>query len=146
MIAGREPDYDDGLFPDLRAYSARLNIDDYLRWIGFVDEEDKPALYRLADVFVCPSLYEGFGLTALEAMKSGTPVVASNAIVFEEILEDAAYIVNNAREMAGAIIALLIQQPLRDAMINQGLALASNYSWRKTAEETAAVYERVARG
>ena len=146
VIAGREPDYDDRLFPDLRAYSRRLNIDDYLRWIGFVDEADKPALYRLADVFVCPSLYEGFGLTALEAMKSGTPVVASNAIVFEEILEDAAYIVNNAREMAGAIIALLIQKPLRDAMINQGLALASNYAWRKTAEETAAVYERVARG
>ena len=146
VIAGREPVYDDRLFPDLRAYSRRLNIDDYLRWIGFVDEKDKPALYRLADVFVCPSLYEGFGLTALEAMKSGTPVVASNAIVFEEILEDAAYIVNNAREMAGAIIALLIQKPLRDAMINQGLALASNYSWRKTAEETAAVYERVARG
>ncbi len=145
VIAGREPVYDDRLFPDLRAYSRRLNIDDYLRWIGFVDEADKPALYRLADVFVVPSLYEGFGLTALEAMKSGTAVITSNAIVFEEILEDAAYIVNNAREMAGAIIALLIQQPLRDAMINQGLALASNYSWRKTAQETAAVYERVAR-
>ena len=82
---------------------------------------------------------------ALEAMASGTPVVASNAIVFEEVLEDAAYIVNNARKMAGAIIALLIQQPLREAMINQGLALASNYSWRKTAQETVAVYETVMR-
>jgi len=145
VIAGREPQYDDRLFPDLRKYSRQLNIQDYLRWIGFVDEADKPALYRLADVFVFPSLYEGFGLMALEAMASGTPVVTSNAIVFEEVLEDAAYIVNNAREMAGAIIALLIQQPLRDAMINQGLALASNYSWRKTAQETAAVYEAVMR-
>jgi len=145
VIAGREPAYDNRLFPDLRAYSRRLRIDDYLRWIGFVDEADKPALYRLADVFVFPSLYEGFGLMALEAMASGTPVVTSNAIVFEEILEDAAYIVNNAREMAGAVLALLIQQPLRDTMINQGLALASNYSWRKTAEETRAVYERVMR-
>ncbi len=145
VIAGREPRYDDRLFPDLRKYSRQLNIQDYLRWIGFVDEADKPALYRLADVFVFPSLYEGFGLMALEAMAAGTPVVTSNAIVFEEVLEDAAYIVNNAREMAGAIIALLIQQPLRDAMINQGLALASNYSWRKTAQETAAVYEAVMR-
>ncbi len=145
VIAGREPRYDDQLFPDLRKYSRQLNIQDYLRWIGFVDEADKPALYRLADVFVFPSLYEGFGLMALEAMASGTPVVTSNAIVFEEVLEDAAYIVNNAREMAGAIIALLIQQPLREAMINQGLALASNYSWRKTAQETAAVYEAVMR-
>ncbi|MCY3832694.1 MAG: glycosyltransferase family 1 protein [Chloroflexi bacterium] len=145
VIAGREPTYDNRLFPDLRAYSRRLKIDDYLRWIGFVDEADKPALYRLADVFVFPSLYEGFGLMALEAMASGTPVVTSKAIVFEEVLEDAAFIVNNAREMAGAIIALLIQKPLRDAMINQGLALASNFSWRKTAEETLAVYEAIYR-
>ena len=145
VIAGREPTYDNRLFPDLRAYSLRLRIDDYVKWIGYVDEADKPALYRLADVFVFPSLYEGFGLMALEAMASGTPVVTSDAIVFEEILEDAAYIVHNAREMAGAILALLIQQPLRDTMINQGLALASNYSWRKTAEETREVYERVMR-
>jgi len=145
VLAGREPPYDDKLFPDLPEYSRQLKIDDYLRWIGFVDEADKPALFRLADVFVFPSLYEGFGLMALEAMAAGTPVVTSDAIVFEEILEDAAYIVNNAREMAGAIIALLIQQPLRDAMINQGLALASNYTWRKTAQETAAVYEMVMR-
>ena len=143
VIAGREPAYDDRLFPNLREYSRRLNIEDYVHWIGFVDEADKPALYRLADVFVFPSLYEGFGLMALEAMAAGTPVVTSNAIVFEEVLEDAAYIVNNAREMAGAIIALLIQKPLRDTMINQGLALASNFSWRKTAEETLAVYEAV---
>jgi glycosyltransferase involved in cell wall biosynthesis len=145
VIAGREPKYDDRLFPNLRAYSRRLKVEDYLRWIGFVDEADKPALYRLADVFVFPSLYEGFGLMALEAMAAGTPVVTSDAIVFEEVLEDAAFIVNNAREMAGAILALLIQQPLRDTMINQGLALASNYSWRKTAQETLAVYERVMR-
>lgn len=145
VIAGREPAYDNRLFPDLREYSRRLQVDDYVRWIGFVDEADKPALYRLADVFVFPSLYEGFGLMALEAMASGTPVVTSDAIVFEEILEDAAYIVDNARTMAGAIIALLIQQPLRETMINQGLALASRYSWRKTAQETLAVYEQVMR-
>ncbi len=143
VIAGQEPDWDGRLFPDLRQYSRRLKIEDYVRWIGFVDEADKPSLYRLADVFVFPSIYEGFGLMALEAMASGTPVVTSKAIVFEEVLEEAAYMVENARQMAGAIIALLIQQPLRETMINQGLALASNYSWRKTAGETLAVYEQV---
>ena len=142
VIAGQEPDWDDRLFPDLRQYSRRLKIEDYVRWIGFVDEADKPSLYRLADVFVFPSIYEGFGLMALEAMASGTPVVTSKAIVFEEVLEEAAYMVDDARQMAGAIIALLIQQPLRETMINQGLALASNYSWRKTAGETLAVYEQ----
>lgn len=143
VIAGQEPDWDDRLFPDLRQYSRQLKIEDYVRWIGFVDEADKPSLYRLADVFVFPSIYEGFGLMALEAMASGTPVVTSKALVFEEVLEEAAYMVENARQMAGAIIALLIQQPLRETMINQGLALASHYSWRKTAGETLAVYEQV---
>ena len=142
VIAGQEPDWDGRLFPDLRQYSRQLKIEDYVRWIGFVDEADKPSLYRLADVFVFPSIYEGFGLMALEAMASGTPVVTSKALVFEEVLEEAAYMVENARQMAGAIIALLIQQPLRETMINQGLALASNYSWRKTAGETLAVYEQ----
>ncbi len=145
VIAGREPAWNDRLFPDMRAYSSKLGIDDYVRWIGFVDEEDKPSIYRLADVFAFPSMYEGFGLTALEALASGTPVVTSKALVFEEVLEDAAYMVDNAREMAGAIIALLIQPPLRETMINQGLALASKYSWRKTAQETLAVYEDVLR-
>lgn len=143
VIAGLEPEWDDQLFPNLRDYAKKLNIEDYVRWIGFVDEADKPSLYRLADVFVFPSIYEGFGLMALEAMASGTPVVTSNAIVFEEVLEDGAYMVDSARQMAGAIIALLIQEPLREAMINQGLAMASNYSWRKTAKETLAVYENL---
>lgn len=146
VIAGQEPDWDGRLFPDLRQYSRRLHIENYVRWIGFVDEEDKPSLYRLADVFVFPSIHEGFGLMALEAMASGTPVVTAKAIVFEEVLEEAAYMVEDAREMAGAIIALLIQRPLREAMINQGLALASHYSWRKTAQETLAVYEKALSG
>ena len=142
VIAGREPRYDDRLFPDLRKYSRQLNIQDYLRWIGFVDEADKPALFRLADVFVFPSLYEGFGLMALEAMASGTPVVTSNAIVFEEVLEDAAYIVNNAREMAGAIIALLIQAAAARSHDQSGpRPWPATFTWRKTAQETVAVYE-----
>ena len=146
VIAGREPDYDDRLFPDLRSLCSELSLDERVHFIGFVAEADKPALYRLAEVFVFPSLYEGFGLPALEALACGTPVVASNALVFEETLEDAAFLVNNPREMAGAIIALLIQQPLRDSMVNEGLALASKYNWRKTALETLEVYEQVARG
>lgn len=143
VLAGKEPDWTNPLFPDLRQYIKELEIEDYVQWTGFIDEEDKPSLYRLADVFVFPSVYEGFGLMALEAMASGTPVVTSDAIVFDEVLEDGAYIVENPRKMAGAIIALLLQEPLRDAMINQGLAMATNYSWRKTANETMTVYERL---
>jgi len=129
----------------MRRYAAELKITDYIRWIGYIDEADKPALYRLADVFVFPSMYEGFGLPVLEAMASGTPVVANNVSSIPEVAGDGAYLVENgnARAMAGAIIALLLQQPFRESLINQGLARATNFSWRKTARETLAVYEKV---
>jgi glycosyltransferase involved in cell wall biosynthesis len=142
VLAGREPDWTNPLFPDLREYAKRLNIERYVRWIGYVDEADKPALYRLADVFVFPSEYEGFGLPPLEAMACGTPVVAWDSVVADEVLEDSAYLVDNARDMAGAIIALLLQKPLRDTMINQGLAQTTKYTWRKTAQGTLEAYEK----
>jgi glycosyltransferase involved in cell wall biosynthesis len=145
VIAGREPAWGTPLFPDLRRYAAELNITDYVRWIGYIDEADKPSLYRLASVFAYPSLYEGFGLGPLEAMACGTPVVANDIPSISEVVADGAYLVpeNDARAMAGAIIALLLQQPLRDSLINQGLARATAFSWRKTARQTLDVYERV---
>lgn len=143
VIGGREPEWGTPMFPDLRDYADQLAVTDYVRWIGYVDEADKPSLYRLADVFVYPSIYEGFGLPVLEAMASGTPVVARDIPVIEEVTGDAAYLVHDARTMAGAIIALIIQEPLRQSQISRGLARATQFSWRKTARETLAVYERV---
>ncbi len=145
VIAGREPEWGSPMFPDLRKYAEELKITDYVRWIGYVDEADKPSLYRLADVFVYPSVYEGFGLPVLEAMASGTPVVANDVSSIPEVTGDAAFLVGegNARAMGGAIIAILLQQPFRESLINQGLARATNFSWRKTAKETLAVYEKV---
>ena len=145
VIAGREPQWGSPMFPDLRKYADDLKITDYVRWIGYIDEADKPSLYRLADVFVFPSMYEGFGLPVLEAMASGTPVVANEVSSIPEVTADAAFLVDegNAKAMGGAIIALLLQQPFRDSLINQGLARATNFSWRKTAKETLAVYEKV---
>lgn len=145
VLAGKEPAWREPVFPDLREYTRRLNIQDYVRWVGFIDEADKPALYRLADVFVFPSAYEGFGLPPLEAMACGTPVVAFDTVISDEVLQDGAYLVSDARHMAGAIIALLLQQPLRETMINQGLAQVTKYNWRNTARETLRVYERVLR-
>jgi glycosyltransferase involved in cell wall biosynthesis len=145
VIAGKEPAWGQGVFPDLRAYARELNITDYIRWIGYVDEADKPALYRMASVFVYPSIYEGFGLPVLEAMQSGTPVVAFEVSSIPEVAGDGAFLVRegDARQMAGAIIALLLQRPLRESVINAGLGRATAFSWRKTAKETLAVYERV---
>jgi len=144
VIGGREPQWGTPMFPNLREYANELKLsEDVVRWIGYVDEIDKPSLYRLADVFVFPSVYEGFGLPIVEAMASGVPVVARNIPLNEEIGGDGVYLVKDAREMAGAIIALLIQDPLRQTQISRGLAQATKFSWRKTARETLAVYEKV---
>ena len=143
VIGGREPEWGKPMFPNMREYADKLQITDYVHWIGYVDDADKPSLYRLADVVVNPSIYEGYGLPVLEAMQSGTPVVARKIPVTEEIAGDAAYLVDDARTMGGAIIALLIQDPLRQSQISRGLAQATKFNWRKTARETLAVYEKV---
>jgi glycosyltransferase involved in cell wall biosynthesis len=145
VIAGAEPVWAEPMFPDLRRAARERDFDDEaLRWIGRVDEADLPALYRLAEVFVYPSLYEGFGLPVLEAMASGTPVVANQIPVLEEISGDGAYLVpvGDARKRGGAILALLGQRDLYDTQRSRGLARATHFQWRKTARETLAVYEK----
>ncbi|MBZ0287367.1 MAG: glycosyltransferase family 4 protein, partial [Anaerolineae bacterium] len=147
VIAGREPAWGEPMFPNLRRRAEELGIADRIQWIGFVDEADKPSLYRLARVFASPSRYEGFGLPVIEAMASGTPVVAVDASSIPEVVGDGAYLVpsGDARAMGGAIIALLEQEPLRASLINAGLAQATRFSWRKTARETLIVYEHMLR-
>jgi glycosyltransferase involved in cell wall biosynthesis len=119
-----------------------------MQWIGYVDEEDKPSLYRLATVFVYPSIAEGFGLPVIEAMASGTPVVACDIPVLREVCGDAAYLVpqDSERQMAAAILALLLQNPLHEQMVQRGLGHATRYSYRKAAKETLSAYERAMRG
>jgi glycosyltransferase involved in cell wall biosynthesis len=143
VLAGKEPQWGTSVFPDIRKYAEELGITDVTCWPGYIDEEDIPSLYRLADVFVYPSMYEGFGLPVIEAMACGTPVVANAIDIFTEIAGDSAFLVGNAREMGGAIISLVNEKDLSDSFINQGLAQATRYNWRKTAKETLAVYENI---
>ncbi|MFQ3567718.1 MAG: glycosyltransferase family 1 protein [Aggregatilineales bacterium] len=144
IIAGQEPRWGGPMFPDLRKLALELGLGAAVRWIGPVAEADKPSLYRLASVFAYPSIYEGFGLPVLEALACGTPVVANKIPAIDEIVGDAAYLVDagDARAMGGALIALLIQNPLRETQIGRGLAQATRYQWQKTARETLAVYAR----
>jgi glycosyltransferase involved in cell wall biosynthesis len=146
VLAGAQPTrWGTPRFPDLPAEIARLGIGEYVRWIGPVDEADKPGVYRMARVSVFPNRYEGFGLGPLESMACGTPVVAADASSIPEVVGDGAYLVDpdDSRKMGGAIIATLIQEDLRESLRNLGLARASNFSWQRTARETLEVYRQV---
>jgi len=147
VLAGHTPpDWGTPRFPDLPAYVKQLGLTEQVRWIGPAAEVDKPALYRLATVFAFPSRYEGFGLGPLEAMASGTPVVACEASSIPEVVGNAAFLVapDDSRGMAGAILSFLTQPEHARHTRNLGLARAREFSWRKTAEVTLAVYRQVA--
>lgn len=126
---------------DLEALSARLGIAQRVRFLGYVADEDLPALYRSARAFLFPSLVEGFGLPILEAMAAGTPVVTSTATACPEtaggaaVLVDPADVVDIARGLAEAL------EPERAADLRaRGLARASQCTWRRCAEGTLACY------
>ncbi len=111
---------------------------------GYIDDDDLPALYNLADIFIYPSSYEGFGLPPLEAMACGTPVITSNNSSLPEVTGDAALFVDpqNIEEMASAMHDVLSNRTLSAKMSRQGLIQAAKFSWENTARETLAVYNR----
>ncbi|MCA9960945.1 MAG: glycosyltransferase family 4 protein [Anaerolineales bacterium] len=145
LLAGRKPSGSSLVYPDYDAYIQKLKLEKYVRWLGFVDEEDKPVLYRNAEAFVFPSRYEGFGFPPLEAMACGTPVVTTDTSSLPEVVGDAAFAVapDDARDMAGAIIAAIIQENLAADLRHKGPQQAAKFSWQTTATETALVYDRV---
>ncbi len=109
-----------------------------LQFLGFVVEQDKPYLMKLARVFTFPSLYEGFGLPILESMAVGTPVVTSSSTSLPEVAGDAGLLVNpyNTDELTFALEQAVEDENLRKIMIEKGLSQAQQFSWSKTAEET----------
>lgn len=112
---------------------------------GPLSEEELDAVYRAADVFVFPSLYEGFGLPVVEAMARGVPTVASTTSSVPEVAGDAAIGVNprSVREIAQAIESLLSDVDLADKMAARGRARAERFSWDETARLTLDVYEQI---
>ncbi len=147
LLAGKKPTTVSDRFPDYDALIKDLDLESSIRWIGYVEEDHKPILYREAISFVFPSSAEGFGLPPLEAMACGTPVVTTNAKSLPEVVGDAAFTVapDAEREMAGAIIATVVQDNLNAELSAKGIAQAKKFNWEKTAHETLLVYDRVLR-
>lgn len=113
--------------------------------LGYVTEEELLQEYRAADVFVYPSIYEGFGLPVVEAMATGTPVVTTTGGSLPEVAGDAALIVDpyDVGAFAGAISQLIDDPDLRGTLVERGLRRAAGYSWRSAADRLSVVYGRV---
>ena len=124
----------------------RLGLDQHVRFLGYVPDEDLPALYSGALLLAFPSLYEGFGLPVLEAMACGTPVLTSNVSATAEVADGAALLVDprSVDALASALGRLLTDDALRADLRRRGLARAAEFSWERTARETLSVYEKVA--
>lgn len=116
---------------------AEADKHDHVRLLGFVADEDLPALYRGAALFAFPSLYEGFGLPVLEAMACGVPVVCSNTSSLPEVAGDAALLVDplDVDALSGAMDQALEDDELRRTMIDRGLAQAARFTWKQSARE-----------
>lgn len=125
-----------------QAEASRLNIRNDVRTPGFVSPTELVDLYNLAEFFVFPSLYEGFGLPVVEAMACGTPVIASNRSSIPEVAGGAALLAEPTVEGLGSAMRILSRdKAVRKSLAQAGLARVSKYSWARTAAEMVKIYE-----
>jgi glycosyltransferase involved in cell wall biosynthesis len=129
----------------LRRAVHRHQLHPYVRFLGYLPEETLGVMYRLAGVFVFPSLYEGFGLPPLEAMASGTPVVTSNVSSLPEVAGDAAVLVDpyDPNAIANGIYQVLTDDQLRRDLRARGAARARQFSWEQSARRVREIYGEV---
>jgi glycosyltransferase involved in cell wall biosynthesis len=132
-------------YQGLRRAVHRHKLHKHVRFFGFVPLETLAVLYRLARVFVFPSLYEGFGLPPLEAMYFGTPVVTSNVSSLPEVVGDAAILVDpySSTSIADGMRRALMDEDLRVWLCERGMARAREFSWEHSVERIREVYGEV---
>lgn len=132
-------------YPALIDQIKRLNLDQKVRLVGYIPEEDLVFMYNAAHLFLFPSLYEGFGLPLVEAMACGTPVITSNVSSMPEITADAAILVDplNLDQIVASAQRVLSDPNLAISLREKGLKRARFFNWGKTAKVTLEVYRRV---
>lgn len=142
VIAGKLPASDSSFAPDPRLLAARLGLGERVRFLGWVEESDKPALLSAATLFVFPSRYEGFGLPVLEAMACGTPTVTTTASSLPELAGDGAVLVppDDPTALAATLDTLMSDAPRQQALAQRGMAQAAQFSWQRCAAESVAAY------
>ncbi|HCP08845.1 MAG TPA: hypothetical protein DIT25_03555 [Candidatus Moranbacteria bacterium] len=133
LAGGKGHNYDKRIDEEIERYSLENNV----MMPGFVDEEDKPALFKASSLFCNPSFYEGFGITILEAMTLGIPTVASDIPPHREVAENSILLFSpeNPAELSKKISSLLTDSALRAGLSEKETAQCQKFSWEKTAEK-----------
>lgn len=133
-------------YPSLKKQIAEANLDDKVIFTGFVSDEDLAVLYNAATLLVFPSFEEGFGLPAMEAMACGTPVAASDSSSLPEVLGEAGRFFDprNMENMTNVIGEILSDVEILNQMKTSGLNRAQNFTWKKSARDTIAIFEEFA--
>ena len=138
LIAGKK---DPWRFPALSRKALELGVEDRVKFLDYVSDGDLPSLYSRAELFVLPSLYEGFGFTVLEAMACGCPVAASNGGSLPEICAEAACALDPAdsEAMTARLAEVLGDPQRRQRMVEAGYRNVRRFNWEKAAESYAAL-------
>ncbi len=139
VIAGERGWLYEGIFGRVRD----LSLEREVVFLGFVSDDNLPALYNLAEVFVFPSLYEGFGLPPLEAMACGTPVITSDSSSLPEVVGEAGLMVpsGDTEALAHTMKRVLDYPALREDLARKGLRQARKFTWETSAQELLTIYQ-----
>jgi glycosyltransferase involved in cell wall biosynthesis len=142
VIAGRKGWMYEEIFKLVREF--RLQNDIYFP--GYIEDGDVPLLYRGAEAFVFPSLYEGFGMPPLEAMACGVPVITSNTSSLPEVVGDAGLRINpkDIEQLSYAMVKILEDSELRVNCVKKGLERAQNFTWENSAKKVIDIYHELA--
>jgi glycosyltransferase involved in cell wall biosynthesis len=131
---------------DLYQHVDRLGLGRVVHFTGYLPSEDLPLIYNLGELFVFPSLYEGFGLPVVEAMACGTPVITANSSSLVEVAAGAAETVDphDTDALADTIVAVATDRGRQEDLRQRGLLRAREFSWTRTAQQMLAIYARAA--
>lgn len=129
------------LYEDILAAPRKFGVEKDVIFLDFVSDEDLPSLYKYAQVFILPSLYEGFGLPVVEAMRYGCPVITSNVSSLPEAGGNAALYVDplDVADIAEKLEKVITSPKIREEMVTKGYTHIKQFSWEKAAQETLSI-------
>ncbi|MFN3345725.1 MAG: glycosyltransferase, partial [Chloroherpetonaceae bacterium] len=119
------------------------DLHNLVKFVGFIGNDDLPALYQSAKVFVFPSLYEGFGIPLVEAMASGVPTIYANRGALPEVSAGSGFAFETTEELMHAIDKVWNNAPLQESLVQKGLERAKCFSWHEAAKATLNVFEKL---